>query len=123
MFELNDRAALERLIADKVPESLTLDYKESRALNKNNNGRTELVKDVTAFANSAVGQIIYGIPERDKVPQPLDSGVNSNDITREWIEQVIHSRSSPRIHGLRIHSIELDPAQPQVSIPRQSRGL
>ena len=64
MLDLKTREDLQRLIDEKLPESLTLDYKASPALNKNSGGRAELVKDVTAFANSAGGQIIYGIPEK-----------------------------------------------------------
>jgi predicted HTH transcriptional regulator len=76
MLDLKTRADLQRLIDENLCESLTLDYKASPALNRNNDGRTELVKDVTAFANSAGGQIIYGIPEVNGVPQPLDDGVD-----------------------------------------------
>jgi len=72
------------------------------------------VKDVTAFANSAGGQIIYGIPEKDRVPQPLDGGVNSNDISREWIEQIIISNSSPRVQGVKIQAIPLNSTQPHM---------
>jgi hypothetical protein len=114
MLVLKSRDDLQKLIDDGLSESLTLDYKASPALNKTSDGRAELVKDVTAFANSAGGQIIYGIPETRGMPQPLDSGVNSNDIPPEWIEQVIETNSSPRIQGIRITKIVLDLSQPNM---------
>ncbi len=108
MLKLQTKADLHRLVDDEIQESLTLDYKQSRALSKNNAARDELCKDVSAFANSAGGQIVYGIPERDQKPQPLDTGVPNNEINREWIEQVIGSRVQPRIEGLVITPIPFD---------------
>jgi Schlafen, AlbA_2 len=52
---------------------------------------------VSAFANSAGGQIIYGIVEEDRKPVKVDDG---SDLSREWIEQVIDSRVQPRLDGL-----------------------
>jgi hypothetical protein len=66
------------------------------------------VKDVTAFANSAGGQIIYGIPEKNGVPQPLDCGVDRAQISPEWIDQVISTNASPRVQNLGVTSIPLD---------------
>jgi len=108
MLSLTTKADLQRLVDDEIPESLTLDYKQSLALAKDSPSRDELCKDVSAFANSAGGQIVYGIPERDHKPQPLDSGVPNDRITREWIEQVIDSRVQPRIQGLVIMPIPFD---------------
>ena len=108
MLDLKSREDLQRLIDEKLPESLTLDYKASPALNRNADGRMELVKDVTAFANSAGGQIIYGIPEKKGVPQQLDGGVDRAQISPEWIDQVISTNASPRVQNLRITSISLD---------------
>src|SRR5439155_1272091 len=97
MLKLETKADLQRLVDDNIQESLTLDYKDSAALAKDDRSRNELCKDVSAFANSAGGQIIYGIPEKNRKPQPLDSGVPNDQITREWIEQVIDSQVQPRI--------------------------
>jgi hypothetical protein len=47
--------------------------------------RDELCKDASALANSAGGQIVYGIEEKDHKPVRVDEGTQ---ITREWIEQV-----------------------------------
>src|SRR5262249_26605319 len=100
---------LDRLIEEDMQESLTLDYKDARALEKTDQKRNELCKDVSAFANSAGGQIIYGIKENGHHPvsvQDVDA-VDPTEISREWIEQVIDSNVQPRIQNLRIHPIDV----------------
>lgn len=100
-------ADLQALIDDQVQESLTLDYKRSQSLNKSNDCRNELSKDVSAFANSAGGRIVYGVEEIDHLPKAIDAGSDPTTITREWIEQVIGSLIQPRIQGLQIKPIPL----------------
>ena len=104
MLKLENQADLERLIDDEIQESLTLDYKASPALSKDSRSRDELCKDVSAFANSAGGQIVYGIEEHDRKPIKIDAG---SELTREWVEQVVNSNVQPRIEGLVIRPIPL----------------
>jgi Putative DNA-binding domain len=104
--ETRKLADLHRLIADGVAESLTLDYKASPSLGRDSRQRDELCKDVTAFANSAGGQIVYGMEEDKNLPTGLDDGADPS-ISKEWIEQVIDSRVQPRIDGLVITPIKL----------------
>src|SRR5215831_11398345 len=56
MLKLETRSDLQRLIDDDIQESATLDYKDAAALGRSNQQRSELFKDVSAFANSAGGQ-------------------------------------------------------------------
>jgi predicted HTH transcriptional regulator len=106
MLKLETKADLDRLITEGITESLTLDYKGSPALAKDSKSRDELCKDVSAFANSAGGQIVYGMEEDKNVPIKLDDGAYAS-ITKEWIEQVLDSRIQPRIEGLVITPIQL----------------
>src|SRR5262245_25115076 len=113
MLELKTKSDLDRLIEEDIQESLTLDYKDARALEKTDQKRNELCKDVSAFANSAGGQIIYGIQEDGHHPvrvQDVD-GVNPVDISREWIEHVIDSNVQHRIQNLRIQPIDVAPGR------------
>jgi hypothetical protein len=107
MLELNSKIDLDNLIAQGIPESLTLDYKASPALSKVGNKADELCKDVSAFANSAGGQIVYGIVEKNQVPLNIDSGSDKTVITPEWIGQIISSRIQPRIQNIRIKMIPI----------------
>jgi len=102
-----NESELLQLIADQVTESVSLDYKESAALQKTDGKKTELSKDVSAFANSAGGVLIYGIQEDGHVPVALDNGLDPSDISKEWVEQVINSRIERRIDGIRIRQVAL----------------
>lgn len=106
MLKIESKADLDRLISEGITESLTLDYKGSAALAKDSKSRDELCKDVSAFANSAGGQIVYGVEEDKNVPSKIDDGADAS-ITKEWIEQVLDSRIQPRIEGLIITPIKL----------------
>jgi hypothetical protein len=113
MLKLKTKSDLDRLVLDKIQESLTLEYKDARALGKTDSQRNELCKDVSAFANSAGGQIIYGIEEKGHHPtrvQDSDS-IDCADITREWVEQVIDSKVHPRIQNLGIQPIDVAPGR------------
>jgi hypothetical protein len=98
---------LAAFIENKIQEHLQLDYKRSEALSRKDHCYTELSKDVAAFANSAGGQIIYGIAEKDYLPERIDDGVNATELKREWLEQVISSNIHPKIDGLKIYQIGL----------------
>jgi predicted HTH transcriptional regulator len=117
-----DEADILSLIKEQVQESLTLDYKKSDALAKTEGKKNELSKDVSAFANSAGGVILYGVEEDKHYPIQIDVGFDPNDISKEWIEQVINSTIHPKIDGLRINQIALNQSSPgrviyAVSIP------
>lgn len=112
-----NEAYLLSLIQDQVEESLHLDYKACDALNGKTDGKkNELSKDISAFANSDGGVIIYGVLEGQGVqkhlPVSLDSGFDPTDVSKEWLEGVINSRIQRRISGLRIHPIELKTNSP-----------
>src|SRR5262249_6977461 len=113
MLKLETKSDLDRLIEEDIQESLTLDYKDAQALEKTDRKRNELCKDVSAFANSAGGQIIYGIQENGHHPvrvQDADA-IDPADISREWVEQVIDSNVQPRIQNLRIQPIDVAPGR------------
>ena len=78
---------INNLIIAQVQESLHLDYKGSDAIDGNK--KIEISKDVSAFANSDGGAIVYGITEVGHLPVAIDAGVDHKKFSREWIEQVI----------------------------------
>ncbi len=117
-----DETDILSLIKDRAQESLTLDYKKSDALGKSDRKKTELSKDISALANSAGGVILYGMEEDKHYPTTPDGGLDPDDISKEWIEQVINSSIHPKIDGLRINQIALTQSSPgrvmyAVSIP------
>ncbi|MCC7303482.1 MAG: ATP-binding protein [Bacteroidia bacterium] len=98
---------LDNLIRDKVEESLHLDYKASGSLQNTDAKKKEIAKDVSAFANSDGGIIIYGITEENHVPISY-SFIDGHQITKEWLENVIHSNISKRIEKLSIIPIRYE---------------
>ena len=115
---------LQNLIENQVQESIDLEYKNSLALNKKDRCKDEISKDVSAFANSAGGVIIYGIEEQKHVPVKIDDGVDPNEISKEWLEQVISSRIQRKIDNIRIHQIPINDSNVAyvVEIPQSSRA-
>nr|WP_248278133.1 ATP-binding protein [Paenibacillus sp. SZ31] len=69
--------------------------------------KKELSKDVSAFANSDGGILVYGVVEEGNIPVRIDNGCDPVKVTREWIEQVIDSRIQRKIDGIRIHQVDL----------------
>lgn len=93
------------MISLQIQENLHLDYKASAALSHSK--RDEISKDVSAFANSDGGLIIYGVTEEGHLPLLID-GVDHHKYKREWLEQVINSNISPKIEGVSITQIPID---------------
>lgn len=86
---------IQALINAGIEESIKLEYK--RELGKSND---EIAKDVSAFANTEGGIIIYGVNEKDKRPIGLswisDQGVD------ERIHNIIDSIVEPKLSGVRV---------------------
>lgn len=98
---------LSALISEGVEENLNLDYKGCPSLQKRDQERREISKDVSAFANSAGGIIVYGIIEDNHKPTGLDQGYDPGDISKEWLEQVMQGNVRPRIPGVHINPVDL----------------
>lgn len=93
-----DQAFLESLINNGIEENLHLDYKQKFGSN------AEIAKDISSFANSSGGYIIYGIKEVGHKPAeiiPL-SGTN----TREKLDQISRNGIDPSLE-VRIHPVDV----------------
>jgi Schlafen, AlbA_2 len=108
-FKFADRADFQKMVEAEIEETLTLEYKASQALTRDSKNVLEMCKDVSAMANSAGGQVVYGIGEDKKTHKPttVDDGVADEKITREWIHQILGSNIHPRIDGLTVQRIPL----------------
>lgn len=113
---------LKLLIKNEVQENIHLDYKDSRAIDRKK--RHEIAKDVSAFANSDGGVLIYGIKEENHLPVTLDEGVDHIKYSREWLEEVITSNISPLIDDLTIVQIPLSPDHSSfvIKVPKSYRA-
>jgi hypothetical protein len=100
------------LIRNGVKESLELDYKQCASLQKTDGKKKEISKDISAFANSAGGTIVYGMVENGQLPISIDIGYDSTDISKEWLDNVISSTISPRLEQVYINQVELHITHP-----------
>ncbi len=97
-MKLDSIEDVQRLIDDKIGGSLTLEYK--RELDKNNK---DIAKDISAFANTKGGTIIYGLEESDGVPVAV-SWIKGKAL-KERIENIALSAIQPEITDLKITRI------------------
>lgn len=101
---------LQSYIDEKIEENIHLDYKAADSLIKSEPKKKEISKDVSAFANSDGGIIIYGIKEYKQdtkfLPEKIDP-VKRNEFSKETLEQVINSNISPKVSGVKITPITI----------------
>jgi len=98
MISLKTMDDIQILINGKIKESVTLDYK-AKLVNNN-----EVAKDISAFANTSGGIIVYGIIEKNNLPVSIN-WIEGKGI-RERIENVLNSHIQPKIEEYEINSIE-----------------
>src|SRR3989344_3380668 len=97
---------LDDLIKNQVIESRAIEYKEVLPSNNDADHR-EFLADVSSFANTIGGDIIYGIKEMAGLPIEC-IGIHSTDLDAEIrrLDQIINSGLQPRIQH-RIQPIKL----------------
>jgi hypothetical protein len=98
---------IQSLISNEAEESIYLEFKESRSLDKSDPKKNDIAKDISSFANSDGGIIIYGIGEQDHKARTL-SFIDGDIYTKEWMEQVINSGIQRRITDLQIFPLRGD---------------
>jgi len=113
-FEAVSEADLQGLITDQVREGLRLEYKQELP-GGGPKDRIEFLTDVTAFANTVGGDILYGVREaRDEkgnqtgLPAELSGlpGINAENEERRLTDRLQHG-VSPRLPGVRIRAIRI----------------
>lgn len=120
-----EEADLAKLVRDKQPESQSLDYKQELLLRPD---PSEFLADVTAFANTAGGYLVYGVmEERDVdgkptgIPQALVGiKIPNHDQLGLHIEGVLRQGVQPPLWGATPHMLKLTNGRSAliVSVPR-----
>lgn len=98
---------MESFIENGLEESIHIEFKSNGALLMTDGAKKEISKDVSAFANSDGGIIVYGISEKEHKADSL-SFIDGNTFTKEWLEQVISSSIQRNIPDLKIFPIRKD---------------
>lgn len=105
---------IQNLIEIGAEENLHLEFKDGKALDFSEKEKIQISKDSSAFANSDGGIIIYGISEsKENHKASCLSPVDSKVITKEWLENIISSRTE-RIFFFVIYSIPISEDSTQV---------
>jgi hypothetical protein len=96
---------LAALIEEQVMEGPYLDYKRDLP-RLDGSGRHDLLADISAFANSSGGDVVYGIDEdgEGKASAITPSGANADEETRR-IQDVLMNGLEPRVPGVQVHPV------------------
>jgi hypothetical protein len=100
-------ADLQRLTQDGIRESRIIEYKQDLQIAMPEQ-KQELLSDITAFANTEGGEIIYGMAAADGVASNLIGLKNYNhDKTVGTIENLLRNDTDPRLLTVRFHVVPL----------------
>jgi len=107
---LENKEHIDALITEETPESRTLEYKSCLSTSGTED-KKELLADVSSFANSAGGYLLYGIEEKRDgtgkstgIPSHV-SGVKNADGEKQRLESILRTGVDPRIPGITIGQI------------------
>jgi hypothetical protein len=95
------------LISNKVSEGKTIEYKLTLPGNSDDDKR-EFLADVSSFANTSGGHLIFGMDEDQGVASNL-VGISELDSDKEKLrlENIIRDGIAPRIAGISIQPVQL----------------
>ncbi len=108
---ISSSQAIQALVDNEVEESKWLEYKQTICLDSDGD-KKEFLKDVSAFANTEGGYLIYGIAEgegEDKgKPKEIVGIEGSVDEIKQRMEQILETGLAPRLYGHTIQSYTID---------------
>lgn len=90
-------ADIERLVADQVSEGKTIEYK-SVLPGGTDSDKKEFLADVSSFANTAGGDLVYGIGEGQGIPERMMPLVMADaDLEQRRLDNLIRDGIRPRL--------------------------
>jgi hypothetical protein len=99
----------EALIENEIPEGRSIEYKQALSI-ANDTEKKEFLADVSSFANSGGGDIIYGVAENGTtgIPEKLAGLTFPNlDVTLRQMDNLIRDGITPRINGIVTKTFDL----------------
>lgn len=104
-----DEFKLRAFLELQIPEGLYLDYKMALSGTSDKDSKREFLKDVTAFANAAGGQMVLGAKEAadgQSVEEAL-VGIECAEAIAQDLERLCSTSIDPRIPGLGFFRVPL----------------
>jgi len=97
---------IETIVRDKIPESRAVDYK-LEVHPGTDAGNKEFLKDISAFANTVGGHLIYGVDEKEAIPTGI-KGVEVDDFDKLKLrfENLLRTGVDPPIRGVNFHPVD-----------------
>lgn len=105
-FDSIEERDLHELIEAQVPEGLRIEYK-LKNYGKSDSDKRELLKDVSALANSHGGHLVIGIEEMGGVATSVVGIDIDTDAEILRMEQILRNALDPPIPGIRIRAVPL----------------
>src|SRR5690348_1978984 len=107
-LELINDSDLHDLVVNKVQEGRDIDFKQ-KTYDSNDEGKRELLSDVSAFANSSGGFLILGVKEGENGVAAEINGLQNIDVDAEILklESSIRDGIAPRISSIQTKAIPL----------------
>ena len=115
----------ERVFALPIGEDYSFERKGAKLLDvqlsevKEANVRRELAKQLSAFANSGGGSIIYGVNNQNQIDNGGISRARGHGTVKEWLEDVIPHSTEPPIAGFQV--IEILPRSEERRVGKECR--
>jgi hypothetical protein len=93
---------------NSVTESKTLEYKKDLIL-KSDLDKKEFLSDISSFANTSGGDVIYGIKESSGIPESMEGiEIENIDALKQQLENILRDNLEPRLIGFTIKEILIE---------------
>ncbi|PZP26970.1 MAG: hypothetical protein DI603_23095 [Roseateles depolymerans] len=101
------QADIELLISTGAQEGQQQDFKRDFPTQWNDGAKARLLADVTSFANSAGGDIIYGLDEdaEAKASRVVPQVIADVDVQVRTLQQIALDQTEPRVPGIEVRAI------------------
>jgi len=109
------KADIDQLIANQVPESVTLDYKREFDKKKGKIDGREFLFDVTAFNNTQGGLLIFGVEEKKDnnfkntgLPARVVPLIDNVDQLTQRLENILRTGTQPALTSVQMRFVPYD---------------
>jgi Putative DNA-binding domain len=107
-LSITTRAHVESLISEHAVEGTYLEFKRDLPT-RNDAGKHEFLADVSAFANSTGGDLVYGIDENGEGQAiSLVAQEGNADMETRRLQDVLLNGVQPRIPGIQVQAVILE---------------